>query len=92
MLPQKKLRRILFKSGLSPSHVRFGGEFTREFPGDWVNLPVLFLKKQDYLGNNAIRQTKVSFDLIFQNRQGAGLRLADLAKITILFLPPVEMA
>jgi hypothetical protein len=55
-------RGILFKIGISPSHVRLRGEFTREFPADWVNLPVLFLKKKDYLGNNAIRLMKRGCD------------------------------
>ncbi len=58
MLPKMAEKGIFFKIGISPSHVRFRGEFTREFPADWVNLPVLFLKMQDYLGNNASRQAK----------------------------------
>ncbi len=92
MLPKMTPTGILFKSRISPSHVRLGSEFTREFPGDWVNLPVLFLKKQDYLGNNAIREIQGGCSLIFQNQPGAGRRLVNTAKVTTLFLPPVKMA
>ncbi len=65
MLPKMTREGILFKIPLSPSHVRFGGEFAGEFPADWVNLPVLFLKVKDYLGNNAIRRTKEGLHLDF---------------------------
>ncbi len=90
MLPKMDPRGILFKIRISPSHVRFRGEFTREFPGDWVNLPVLFLKKKDYLANNAIRGVQRGCNWISRNPPGTGLRLAEAAKIIILFLLPVK--